>query len=382
MPRSRLSNLFVVAVFTLGIGLPAVQQSLDLLPQVDVVDNRVLARFPPLSADPGAVRQFPDRFESWYADHMGLRGALVTGYRFVTDAVLGSPDKVIVGRDDWLYLRRGIRADIETVPLVRDWCGRFEFPDHQLDRWVEAITANQRWLNERGIDYLFVVPPNKMTVLPDHLPAHFECRPGTRRLEQLQQALRARSGIELVSLTGPLRRAAEQDTPIWYRTDTHWTPRGVAAGYDALLDRVQALRPSAHRITAFEVQSSGRVLGDLGQMVHRSDIEPDVNWSVKPEQTRSRPAPMPFPDQADAYGRRSSARTIDDPALPTAMVFHDSYFDGAMNEFLAESFRRTVFVFHGRPEINRELVKVKKPDIVIHEMVERNLLHPFYTGDW
>ena len=99
---------------------------------------------------------------------------------------------------------------------------------------------------------------------------------------------------------------------------------------------------------------------------------------VSPGETRSAPAPTPFPDQADVYGRRSSARKIDDPALPRALVFHDSFFDGTMNEFLAESFQRTVFVHHGRPAINRELVEAEQPDIVIQQMVERNLLHPFF----
>jgi len=383
MPRSRLSSLLVVIIFAAGIGLPAAQQLSDILPRVEVVDNRALARFPPLPADAAALQRFPDRFEAWFADHMGLRGVLVTGYRFLTDAVLGSPDRVILGRDDWLYLRRGVRADIETVPLVRDWCGRFPFSAAELERWVETLTANRRWLAARGIDYLFVVPPNKMTVLPGHLPERFTCRPGTRRLEQLRQALSRRSGIEMVDLTRPLRRAAAAGVPVWYRTDTHWTPRGVAAGYGALIERIRALRPAAGRIRDFEVGRRGRVLGDLGRMVHREDIVPDVNWSVRPDSARSRRAPTPFPDQADAYGRRSSARAIDDPALPAAMVFHDSYFDGVMNTFLAESFRRSVFVFHGHPAINRELVEAEQPDIVIHEMVERNLLHgDLVIGGW
>jgi len=379
MGCSRLANLFVVAVFAAGIGLSAAQQLLELWPRVEVVDNRVLAPFPALSPSRQSLRQFPERFESWYADHMGMRGALVSGYRYLTDTVLGSPDKVIIGRDGWLYLRRGTRADIDTVPLSRDWCGRFEFSGAQLDRWVAAITANQRWLAARGIDYLFVVPPNKMTVLPEHLPQRFDCAHGTRRLEQLRRALRQRSGIEMVDLTAPLRRAAAAGLPIWYRTDTHWSPRGVAAAYAALLERVQAVRPAARRIAEFEVERAGRVLGDLGRMVHREGIEADVNWSVRPAAQRSQPAPMPFPEQADAYGRRSSARVVADPVLPKAMVLHDSYFDGAMNQFLAESFRRTAFVFHGHPRINRELVAAEAPDLVIHEMVERNLLHPFFA---
>lgn len=376
--QSRLAPLFLVVVFAVGIALPAVQQVSDLLPRVDVVDNRQLAPFPTLAPTFSAARAFPDRFEAWYADHMGLRGALITGYRWLTDALLRTPDKVIIGRNDWLYLRRGIRADIETVPLIRDWCGRFLLSENQLARWTEAITANRDWLAARGIDYLFVVPPNKLTVIPQHLPERFQCRHGTTRLEQLAAALAARSGIEVVDLRPPLLAAAGNGEPIWFRTDTHWSPRGVAAAYPALADRVRTRLPDAARVQEFDVHARGRDFGDLGRMIHGVDVASHIVWAVRPEPVRSAPAPTPFPDQADVYGRRSSARTIDDPALPRALVFHDSFFDGAMNDFLAESFSRTVFVHHGRPDIERSLVEQERPDIVIHQMVERNLLHPFF----
>lgn len=374
----RRSSIFVVIVFAAGIALPALQQITDLVPPVDVVDNRQLAPFPPLAPGFSAAAGFPDRFEAWYADHMGLRGVLITGYRRLTDWLLRTPDKVIIGNDDWLYLRRGIREDIETVPLVRDWCGRFPFSGRQLASWTDAIAANRAWLADRGIAYVFVLVPNKLTILPGHLPGRIDCRHGTTRLEQLQAALAARGGIDVVDLRPALRQAARAGEPVWFRTDTHWTPRGVAAAYPALADRVQALRPDARRIESFNVHARGRDFGDLGRMVHGVDIESDIMWAVTPAGARSEQAPTPFPEQADVYGRRSSARRIDEPGLPRAMVFHDSFFDGAMNSFLAESFSRTVFLHHGRPGINRELVQQEQPDIVIHQMVERNLLHPFY----
>lgn len=372
----RATNILVVLLFSAGISLPALQQLTDLGPRVDVVDNRALAPFPHLNASPSAIVKLPGRLEAWYADHMGLRGVLVSGYRWLTDTALRSPDKVIIGRSDWLYLRKGVNEDVATMPLMRDWCGRAGFTERQLDQWVATITENRDWLATRGIDYLFVVPPNKLTVLPEHLPPRFRCRRGATRLEQLEAALRRWSGIELVDLRAALRRSAGE--PIWYRTDTHWNARGVAAAYPALLSRIRALLPAAGAIQSFEVNAAGPRVGDLGGMVHIGGIEPDVFWSVHPATIRSRAVPTPFPAQADSYGRRSSARAIDDSSLPTAMVLHDSFFDGAMNDFLAESFSRTAFVFHGAPAIDRALVAREHPDIVIQEMVERNLLHPFF----
>lgn len=378
MHKRRLFDAFVVLLFAAGISLPLFERATGVLPRIEVMDNRVLAPPPTLGLTPVDIVNFPRQFEAWYADRMGLRGLLVSGYRRLTDAMLRSPDKVMIGRNGWLYLRKGVRSDIQTVPLLRDWCGRYTFTERQLESWVSSIAANHAWLEERGIDYLFVVPPNKMTVIPDHLPRSASCRAGITRLQQLEDALLRRSGIALVDLRGVLRQAFESGVPIWYRTDTHWNARGVAVAYSALFQRIVALRPGARGIESFEVSNRGARMGDLGRIVHIDDLLPDVNWLVRPASPLSLPAPTPFPDQADYLTRRSSTRVVDNPGLPTAMVFHDSFFDGPMNEFLSESFSRTVFVFHGHPELNRALVERERPDIVIHEMVERNLLHPFY----
>lgn len=378
MRKRLLFNAFVVFVFTVGISLPLVQLTTGALPRTEVVDNRTLAPLPSLELTRLSIAQYPGQFEAWYADHMGMRGLLVSGYRWLTDAVLRSPDHVMIGRDGWLYLRKGVRQNVETAPLVRDWCGRFTFTEKQLESWVSTISANKTWLDERGIAYLFVVPPNKMSVIPEHLPKNADCRHGTTRLQQLKAALARRTGIEVLDLKGVLRRAFESGESIWYRTDTHWNVRGVVAAYPALLERILALQPAARRIESFVVSKQRVRMGDLGLMVQLDGLTPDAIWLARPADPLSRETPTPFSDQTDSFGRRSSARLVENPDLPTALVFHDSFFDGLMNDFLSESFSRTVFVFHGHPEIDRSLVEQEKPDIVIHEMVERNLLHPFY----
>ena len=125
------------------------------------------------------------------------------------------------------------------------------------------------------------------------------------------------------------------------------------------------------------METRDEILGDLGRMA-QTGVAPDHNWLVQPSNALSKDIPTPFWNQVDSFGRRSSARVVANRKLPTALIFHDSFFDGPMNDFLSESFSRSVFVFHGQPEINRLLVDIESPDLVIQEMVERNLLHPFF----
>ena len=67
---------------------------------------------------------------------------------------------------------------------------------------------------------------------------------------------------------------------------------------------------------------------------------------------------------------------IDDPSLPRAVVFHDS-FGTALIPLLAEHFSRAYFVRGG---FNPAVVKRENPDVVIQIMCERFVMQPAPTS--
>lgn len=69
------------------------------------------------------------------------------------------------------------------------------------------------------------------------------------------------------------------------------------------------------------------------------------------------------------FSRELIVKEIDDPSLPTAVIFRDSTSDW-MIDLLAEHFRRVVFVWH-RGEVIQEILEDEKPDVVLHFMAER-----------
>jgi hypothetical protein len=62
------------------------------------------------------------------------------------------------------------------------------------------------------------------------------------------------------------------------------------------------------------------------------------------------------------------ATECDDPRLPRAVMFHDS-FVVAMLPFLSEHFRRIAYVWD--PDFHPDVVEREQPEIVLHELVER-----------
>lgn len=68
-------------------------------------------------------------------------------------------------------------------------------------------------------------------------------------------------------------------------------------------------------------------------------------------------------------GAREAVTIVDDPSLPTAVVFHDSFMP-ALLPYLSQHFRRVRYVWC---HYLQPVVDAERPDIVIHENVSRNV---------
>jgi hypothetical protein len=76
-------------------------------------------------------------------------------------------------------------------------------------------------------------------------------------------------------------------------------------------------------------------------------------------------------------GKAEIVSEVDGPRLPTAVIFHDSFM-AALRPFLAQSFRRAVYV---QGPFDAAVVAREKPDVVLDERVERYLDRYFDSGD-
>jgi hypothetical protein len=61
--------------------------------------------------------------------------------------------------------------------------------------------------------------------------------------------------------------------------------------------------------------------------------------------------------------------------LPTLMMFHDSFGVAGLNSFLSLNFSKVSYIFRQASAdfLNRKTIEVFAPDVVIYEVVERNL---------
>lgn len=271
-------------------------------------------------------------------------------------------DLVLIGQEGWLYL---------TVDRsIDDYQGLVPIPQSYLELYDANLARMKQHMEQQGIIFQIVVAPDKHTIYPEYLPLNIQkVQPGTR-LDRILDYNRNHAQAPILDLRMEMLQRKQEEV-IYYRTDSHWNYLGA---YYAYAESMKSLTPyfpmlEPHPLSDYTLTRSEIAGFDLAEMISMQDILTDVEITLTPNfLRRAKPAAVPF---LPAGNRITFAREIDDPSLPTAVIFRDS-FGWAMIPFWQEHFRRVVFVWTYTPtRIDLDLIAQEQPDIVIFELVER-----------
>lgn len=333
-------------------------------------ENRTLASFPEVSISFESFKSFPSKFDKYIADNFGFRRDLILLYNRVKFELFGtSPDStVIIGQDRWLYkYLREQQKKVNVPPLMRR-------------QWRIHFEERRDWLRERGIDFAVVVAPNKHSVYPEFLPAHYEPELENTKLQQFLGELAGRSELKVVDLV-PRLLSEKKERLLYYKTDTHWNYVGAYFGYLELADYLDTYFPELDRIdlesAKIVLQSRDtnlyRIMGVLG----REDADylvPEGGWGFKVGQ----------PDTAELkrISERGAVSVTEsqggNSTLPRVVVIGDSYL-GWFRNYIGHHFSRGVFVnlwgtqWRHEETFPLQLFTDEKPDLVLMQFKESRL---------
>ncbi len=351
--------LFFVAVLALPGLILLTKRSSD-----SSTEKRQLTAFPTWPSNPAEVKKFPAAFNSWFRDHFGLRNELIRLHAIFTYHFLNtSPSsKVLLGKDGWLFLTHDYARD--------DFKSRTPFTNAELQRWKEILESRQQWLAAHDAKLLVVFACDKHLIYPEFLPGSVRRQPGSYRIDQLAHFLETHSTVPVISLKESLLEAKANDR-LYHRTDTHWNDCGAYVGYREILGQVQEWFPAAspHPIGRYEKIEANTPGWDLAKMLGLPDRIPEKNLSlVLPGDSRAKVVERDFEDPKWNNGR--IALEIEDPSLPTVVVFRDS-FGSALIPLLSEHFRRSLFLW--QYEFDPDVILKEQPEVVILLMTSRRL---------
>jgi hypothetical protein len=166
--------------------------------------------------------------------------------------------QVSVGQDDWLFLKRDVYArHADPVSPMADG----------IKRVGEALASH-------GIQFIFVIAPNKSAIYPEKLGTMLAraTEASSKRRTEMQSLMAERAGTYFVDLwTNLLKAKSTTPRPLYLTLDTHWSPTGAAIASEAVVDR---LHPGLWDDAALVISSPTPRLGDLSHMLGLDRTEP------------------------------------------------------------------------------------------------------------
>jgi hypothetical protein len=358
----RYTRLLVV-LFVIVISLPLAANIAGVDGADADAEHRELAPFPRVDASWQSVAAFGPALSAWFDDHFAFRSTLVRWYGESRLFVLGvSPTTAVVkGREGWFFY--GEDQSIEDYANVEP------MTPEALRNWRETVVRARDWLTARGIPYVFTIAPDKHVIYAEEMPDTLARVGDVSRADQLFTTLQD-TGLA-VDVRASLFDAKAHER-IYQKTDTHWNDRGAIVAYQRIIGAVRARvprTPAAWTRDDFEPVEQIAAGMDLAGMMGLKRVLTEVNLTLVPR--RPRRARVVEPAGAESTAEEGRLVTeIDDPTLPRAVIFRDS-FVSRLVPFLSEHFSRAVYLWQN--DFDADVVTKEHPDVVIQEIVGRHL---------
>jgi alginate O-acetyltransferase complex protein AlgJ len=359
----RLIRALLIASFLVVLWLPALDSFLGLDSTPPPNENRTFATFPSFDG-PGKSQQFIRGVDAYFTDHFGFRKRLVTWNnewknKWFHEAPFSS---VMAGRDGWLYLA--------SYQMVEHYTGLSRFTPEDLSDWQKLLEARRDWLARFNTKYIFVIPPDKQSIYPEHLPEWLKKSNRPPKLDQFVEHMKTHSTVEVLDLRNPLLEA-KQTEQVYPLTDTHWNQLGAFIGCQEIIKALVRQLPNLHPLSLeqFERKPEPDRQGDLARMAGQAQLEPK-QFSLVPrpplaplQRTTGKALPSkhwPLPDPVI---------TLNPNARSEAIVFRDSFSDNLI-PFLGYHFNQVIYI--SRFEWDTAFIEREKPMVVIDELLERS----------
>jgi hypothetical protein len=363
----------IALLFLLFVSLPLLNQVFKFVRPYELVEKRKLAEKPPF-----AFRQpflYFKNYEAYYNDHFTFRTRLVYLNNLLTYRIFSTSAsaKVIIGKEGWLFLGN-INPFFNEVDYYRNFK---PFTIRELRYWQILLEERRNWLKRRGIEYLFIIAPNKSTIYPEFMPDSIKKINSRSRLDQLIDHLDKYSTLKILDLR-PALLAAKKIRPAYMQTDTHWNDWGGYVAYREIIKRLQPNFPSIspRSLQNFQFEQWKLRSGDLTLMLSLPNIFWEKPWRIAAKTPlRARVIFSGNPEPGNRFVT-ITVHTCAAGTLPALLLVHDSFAHN-MKQFLSEDFSKTVYIMNWALNFWERIIEREGIKIVVDEMVEYSLLNRF-----
>ena len=232
MAMNRFTTYARIGVFILFLLLPVIVMTLGIDPQVRLDEKRKLAPAPRMRIN----RKFAKTVDRYLEDHFGGRRLLAKAALYYDRHIVGKPviESVLLGEHGWLYYG--------TPQILKKYMGADRLSSDQIENIARTVIEQYRFCQAHGIRYMLVVPPDKDTIYPEHLPEWIRGSRVATPLTQFMDYMRFQKNISMIDMSDNLVQVKSNKLLYW-KTNTDWTRWGAFLGYRRTADQLSKWFP-------------------------------------------------------------------------------------------------------------------------------------------
>lgn len=313
-------------------------------------ENRQLSEFPSPKTEEGKINvEWLSQAGDYFQEHFAFRNELVTGNALLHGRLLetSTADGVIQGKNGWLYYKDSLD----------DYLGQDLLSDRSLFNIAHMLSMTQQALEEKGVNFLFTIAPNKNSLYGDNMPYYDKLKvSGQTNRENLEDWLKT----EKVAYADLYQALMEENEVLYHARDSHWNNKGAALAADVLMDALGKDHDS------YEGES----------YIVRRDYTGDLDTMLYP--LASTADDEIYYDKETTYATVEEIQSNFDPRITTvnpvkegSLVMYRDSFGNALLPYMADAYANAYFS-RGIPYQLMD-VETHSADTVIIERAERFL---------
>lgn len=362
---SRYRFFLTGLLFAICLILPTLDQFFKFSAAFKSTEKNVLTPLPTFHFP--RVLSYISGFNQYYKENFGWRNALFYQYSQFKYHVLGVsplPHKVVVGKNGWFYPGNDL-ANVKNQHL-----GVAPLSPETLALIARKLQEKQQQLAAQGTKFYFVVAPDSYSIYPENLPDYLQNVSVTSNLDLLKTYLANHTDVPFIDIR-PALLAAKSTHQTYMQTDTHWNNYGCLVATMAIARRIRQDFPFIPNALEkdYTILPIKGYSGDLViMMALNQDMTDSVNYQIIPPVRMRYREVEQIPNPAGGWPwQRFTSSSTNAPSL----LFMGDSFKLSLAETLPSYFSRAYLT--QSDSIGTDLIRTEKPDVVVFEIVERNL---------
>lgn len=351
--QGKLYSSVLAFIFCLLLAGPFIDKQLGITDGMKNTEKRLLARKSDFSI--GKLFSYPAIYTEYFNDRFGFRKGLIFLNNYFKVKYLKTspiPDKLIIGKENWLYSAESVRRFKSDVL----------YTDEQLATIAKNLVAKKLEIEQMGKKFYITIAPKKATVYPEYLPASVSKVNLVSKLDQVIEYLHKNTSIRVIDYREELMEAKKKYR-IYYKHDTHWNTIGAFVGYNKIFKVIsrdfKGLEPAPLSNYTLRNAKYFREEGDLELMLAisrvmeepESDLFPKVAYKAREQKV-----------DYDRYPKSTRIFKHPNARLPRLLMYRNS-FAKALIPYFSEHFSRSVYLWTHK--MNIYTIRKENPDIVI-----------------